>query len=201
MLFLFSRHKLPTQDYWEWYRSSSKGSSEPTKRACIFAKSEIAAGKFAEKALRHIDEKIFLYWAAKVFLCFLFCSTFSKNMSHTSRNVLTEFEELVMFLMRMRLAIQLEDLAYRFRMSQPTASRICEKWLDICYDHLSSLVYWPEEEDIMRTMPVCFVENFGLNVKVILDCFELFIPRPSLLLTWAKTCSQYKHHNTVWSSC
>lgn len=74
-------------------------------------------------------------------MLFILFNLLKEHVSHSSRNVLTEFEELVMFLMRMRLAIQLEDLAYRFRMPQPTASRICEKWLDICYDHLSSLVY------------------------------------------------------------
>ncbi|KAL1479970.1 hypothetical protein MTO96_051424 [Rhipicephalus appendiculatus] len=46
-------------------------------------------------------------------------------------------------------------------------------------------------------MPVAFVENFGLKVRVILDCFEVFIDRPSSFLPRAETWSHYKHRNTV----
>ncbi len=35
------------------------------------------------------------------------------------------------------------------------------------------------------------------NCVVILDCFEVFIDRPSDLLARAQTYSSYKHHNTV----
>ena len=32
---------------------------------------------------------------------------------------------------------------------------------------------------------------------VIIDCFEIFVDRPTDLLARAQTYSQYKHHNTV----
>lgn len=139
-------------------------------------KAELVAGKFTESASHH-DEKVSYYTGLPKFFM-LFFSLFNllkEHVSHSSRNAFTQFEKLVMFLMQMRLGIHLQDLAYRFKVSQPTASRICNKWLDVCCDRLSSLVYWPEKEDIMRTVPVRFVENFGLNVRFILDCFEVFI--------------------------
>ena len=37
----------------------------------------------------------------------------------------------------------------------------------------------------------------GKKVAVILDCFEIFIERPSNLFARACTWSSYKHHNTV----
>ena len=46
-------------------------------------------------------------------------------------------------------------------------------------------------------MPECFREGFGNKVAVVLDCFEVFIERPSNLLAHACTWSTYKHHNTV----
>ena len=46
-------------------------------------------------------------------------------------------------------------------------------------------------------MPMEFRKSFGTKVVVIIDCFELFIERPSNLLAKAQTWSQYKHHNTV----
>ena len=46
-------------------------------------------------------------------------------------------------------------------------------------------------------MPRCFLDAFGHKTTVIIDCFEIFIDRPSNLLARAQTFSSYKHHNTV----
>ena len=44
---------------------------------------------------------------------------------------------------------------------------------------------------------MCFQYAFGKEVTVIIDCFEVFIERPTNLLTRAQTFSSYKHHNTI----
>ena len=42
------------------------------------------------------------------------------------------------------------------------------------------------------------VFNLHLEIKtVIIDCFEIFIERPTNLLARAQTFSSYKHHNTI----
>jgi hypothetical protein len=46
-------------------------------------------------------------------------------------------------------------------------------------------------------MPMEFRKYFGVKVSIIIDCFEIFIDRPSNLLARAETWSNYKHHNTV----
>ena len=66
--------------------------------------------------------------------------------------------------------------------------------MDIC---LSCLISWPEREDLWRTMPQCFQYSFGKKVTVIIDCFEVFIDRPTNLMARAQTFSNYKHHNTA----
>ena len=47
------------------------------------------------------------------------------------------------------------------------------------------------------TMPQCFIDSFGCKTTVIIDCFEIFIDKPSNLMARAQTFSNYKHHNTV----
>lgn len=42
-----------------------------------------------------------------------------------------------------------------------------------------------------------FQYAFGKQVTVIIDCFEVFIERPTNLLARAQTFSNYKHHNTI----
>ena len=45
-------------------------------------------------------------------------------------------------------------------------------------------------------MPHEFIVAFGKNVAVIIDCFEIFVERPSNLLARAQTFSNYKHAQT-----
>ncbi|XP_022806305.1 uncharacterized protein LOC111343402 [Stylophora pistillata] len=115
----------------------------------------------------------------------------------TSRNCIPKFSEYILTLMRLRLNLPLQDLAYRFKVSLPTAGRIFEKWVDAMSDKLGFLIWWPEREELGKTMPRVFKRNFGNRVAVIIDCFEVFIDRPSSLIARAMTWSNYKHHNTV----
>lgn len=62
---------------------------------------------------------------------------------------------------------------------------------------LSFVVIWPDHESLQKTMPFCFRLNYGLKVASIIDCFELFIEKPSNLLAKSCTWSQYKHYNTA----
>lgn len=63
----------------------------------------------------------------------------------------------------------------------------------------TTLIKWPSRDAIQRTMPFCFRVHYGLKVTAIIDCFELFIEKPSSLLAKACTWSQYKHYNTKYS--
>ncbi len=45
-------------------------------------------------------------------------------------------------------------------------------------------------------MPMAFRKNFPSCV-VIIDCFEIFLDRPTSLLARTQTYSAYKHQNTV----
>lgn len=121
----------------------------------------------------------------------------AQHISHTSRNSPTKFQEFILVLMRLRLNVPLQDLAYRFSISKATASRIFEKWIDVMDAKLDFLIFWPEREQLRETMPNVFKQNFGNKVSVIIDCFEIFIDRPSSLISRAITWSNYKHHNTV----
>ena len=91
----------------------------------------------------------------------------------------------------------LEDLAYRFFVSISTVSRAFQAWITAVDVRLQPLIKWPDREDLWRTMPQCFQNSFGKKTTVIIDCFEIFIDRPSNLLARAQTFSSYKHHNTV----
>ena len=99
--------------------------------------------------------------------------------------------------MKLRLNSNHQDLAYRLGVSMATISRIVQKWVKAMDVRLGPLIMWPECDILQKTMLACFQESFGKKVDVILDCFEIFIERPSNLFARACMWSSYKHHNTV----
>lgn len=101
--------------------------------------------------------------------------------------------------MKLKLDMSLKDLAFRFGVSLSTVSRVFSSWMIALDVRLSPLVSWPDREDLWRTMPQCFQDSFGKKVTVIIDCFEVFINRPSGLYARAQTFSSYKNYNTVRS--
>ena len=110
---------------------------------------------------------------------------------------LSKFQECVLTLMKLKLNMPMHDLAYRFGISLPTVSRIFLAWMVVLDVRLAPLIKWPDREDLWRTMPQCFQFSFGNKTTVIIDCFEVFIARPSNLMARAQTYSNYKSHNTV----
>lgn len=99
--------------------------------------------------------------------------------------------------MKLKLDMPLKDLAFRIGVSLSTVSRVFSSWMIALDVRLSPVVSWPDREDLWRTMPQCFQDSFGKKVTVIIDCFEVFINRPSGLYARAQTFSSYKNHNTV----
>lgn len=107
------------------------------------------------------------------------------------------WSSFVMTLMKLRLNLGHQDLAYRFNITKSTVSRRFDDMLNIMYTRLKFLVFWPDREELWKTMPLCFRPHYGLKVAAIIDCYEIKIEKPSNLLARAATWSQYKHSNTV----
>ena len=69
--------------------------------------------------------------------------------------------------------------------------------LDILFGRFQKTIKWPEREQLIETAPMCFRELFGKHVATVIDCFEVFVNRPSNLKARAQTWSSYAHHNTA----
>ncbi|CAN7980406.1 unnamed protein product, partial [Ixodes pacificus] len=116
---------------------------------------------------------------------------------HTATSSLSKFQEFMVFLMKLRLNLTFQDLAFRFGVSEATTSRVFDRWLHVAYFRLKSQIIWPERRTLQQTMPQPFYDAFWDKVSVVLDCFEIKIERPSPLLPRAQTWSQYKSSNTA----
>lgn len=59
------------------------------------------------------------------------------------------FDQFLITLIKLRLNIADQDLAYRFGI----VSRCITKWLDVLYVKLSPVIYWPDRDQLLKTMP------------------------------------------------
>ncbi|KAL1458862.1 hypothetical protein MTO96_043409, partial [Rhipicephalus appendiculatus] len=78
------------------------------------------------------------------------------SVPHRANNALAKFQEFVLTLMRLRLGAALQDLVYRFEISQATATRIFDRWIKTMHACLRELVDWPSREQLQQTMPMAF---------------------------------------------
>ena len=113
-----------------------------------------------------------------------------------TRSSLSPFQQLLLVLMRLRLNLQLADIGFRFNIHYSTVSRIFLRVLDVLFVKLKPLIIWPDRDILKKTMPMTFRKHFPKCIAII-DCFEIFLDRPTNLLARAQTYSNYKHHNTV----
>ena len=107
---------------------------------------------------------------------------------------LSYFEEMVLVLMRLKTGLFVQDLADRFGISTSLVSRVCITWINFLYAELRDMFPFPSQELVRKNMPKEFAEY--PTTRIILDCSEIFIQRPSAMLAQSETWSEYKHHNT-----
>lgn len=160
-------------------------------------KDQLQSAALTEESFMCDDDKVQLYTGLPSYALLNIVFNFvAPCIRHHHRSTTSKFSQFLMVLMKLRLNLTDADLAYRFGVSRSTVSRIFLKWITVMYARMKPLIIWPEREELKRTMPYEFVQHFK-NCVCIIDCFEVFIERPSDLMARAKTYSNYKHHNTV----
>ena len=96
-----------------------------------------------------------------------------------NRPVLSRFQKMVLTLMRLRLNLAINDLSYRFNISRSTTSSVELKWINIMFVRLRPLIMWAGREEIISTTSVSFRQYSKTKFAVIIDCFEIFINKPT----------------------
>jgi hypothetical protein len=165
------------------------------KKQCDVGKT----GYPTEEQLKGDDKLVTFYTGLSTFTTLIAIYEFVVSaIPQSANNKVSAFDSYVMTLMKLRLNLSTYDLAFRFGVSVSTVSRILKKWIFAMDLRIgSALIKWPSREALQRTMPFCFRVHYGLRVIAIIDCFEIFIEKPSNLQTKYGTWSQYKHYNTA----
>ena len=111
---------------------------------------------------------------------------------------LPPIEELFLTLVRLRLGLLEQDLAYRFNISQSTVSRITCTWINFLYLKLKEIPLWPPRELVRANMPKQFKGQYS-TTRVIIDATEIYVEQPKLPELQQMTFSNYKNDNTYKS--
>lgn len=123
------------------------------------------------------------------------CATCVQFSSANSKKIECK-EQVFLVLSRLRLGLLEADLAHRHGVSVPTISRICRHWIAVMGSFFKQLPIWPQRHIVSKYMPQCFATLYP-STRVVLDCTELFIEKPSDFSVQSDTYSHYKSHNTA----
>ena len=104
--------------------------------------------------------------------------------------------QFFLMLVKLRLNLKIQDLAFRFGVSNSSVSRYVTTWICFLYHHFNEICWMPSVDQVIGTLPHSFKEKFPLTYAII-DASEIFIQTPSDLHMQSSTWSQYKHHNTA----
>ncbi len=150
-----------------------------------------------EESFRGNDEKVKTFTGLPTFTILMALFTIVKPFLKTKSPVMSPFSQFLMTLMRLKMNLGVDYLAYRFGVSQSTVTNTFTDVIDVMfYKMVPALVTWPTREALRKTLPTIFRAAHKACVCII-DCFEIFIERSSNLKARAQTWSQYKHHNTM----
>lgn len=124
-----------------------------------------------------------------------------KNFIPTHFNCkLSQFQMLVLTLMKLRLNPTFTDLGYRFQIDGTTAARTFHRCIFVLFKKLkgTKFVHWPQERHtLIFSTPNYFRSVFKEAVTIIVDCFEIFCERSADLRATAQLYSVYKSHTTL----
>ena len=144
------------------------------------SRSQLDATTLTFESLQGNDVKILYYTGIPNWEIFLVVFGYVRSdLSEKCR--LSQFQQLLMTLMRLRHNFPLQDLGYHLSVHMSTISRVVNHVIDVLYVKLKPLILWPECDVLLRTMPMCFCKHCPTCI-VIIDCFEIFSERPSNLL-------------------
>ncbi|XP_055336832.1 uncharacterized protein LOC129587227 isoform X2 [Paramacrobiotus metropolitanus] len=120
-----------------------------------------------------------------------------KGAPHPERRKLSVEDQFLLILFKLRMDLSFEFLGVLFKIHCSTASKIFEMWICTMATVIRRINFFPSRQMVLADAPPEFLASGFADVRVLIDCFELFIEKPSHPGTHSYAYSSYKHHTTV----
>lgn len=117
--------------------------------------------------------------------------------SNNCHKKLTSIQQLILVLIRLRVGLLVEDLAFRFEISTTLVSKTIKFWIQFLYDEFTRNLkpfMFPSRKKIAETLPKTFKSL--KNIRVIVDCTEFQCQSPSNFEHQGNLYSSYKARTT-----
>ncbi|XP_055999076.1 uncharacterized protein LOC125681637 [Ostrea edulis] len=120
-----------------------------------------------------------------------------RNDSKQRQTKLSTRNQLLLVLMKLRHRFPNKDLAYRYGVSISTVSSTINTWIQYLYKVTGGIrkKMFPSRALIQKHLPACF-RSFK-NVRVIIDCFEIFTQSSRDFAEQGNMYSSYKNNPTL----
>ncbi|KAK8764108.1 hypothetical protein V5799_033283 [Amblyomma americanum] len=140
------------------------GDIEALEKECVALNERLYASRnknklqeLTEDGLKCRDVKVVFYTGMANFrILYALFNVLERFVSHNTNNCLLKFQEFLLFMMKLKLNLQVTDLASRFNVWDATVSRTFDKWLHTAYSRLKYQILWPQRSALHRTMPQAF---------------------------------------------
>ena len=98
----------------------------------------------------------------------------TKFEAKTAKGRKRTLEEFFLVLVRLRLGLFEQDLAYRFALSRCTVSRIINTWIDFIYLQFKQIPLWIPKDLTLLNTPKFFEDKYPFT-RVIIDVTVIFV--------------------------
>lgn len=124
-----------------------------------------------------------------------FVIALTEEMKNKPKRNLSVMERLILTLMKMKLNISFVFLAILFGCTSTTISTIFTETVIVLAGILKGSIRFSSKDEVLSNMPICF-KHFS-DVRMVLDCTEIFVEKPKCLKCCVNTYSHYKDNNTI----
>ncbi|XP_038644334.1 uncharacterized protein LOC119960800 [Scyliorhinus canicula] len=94
-------------------------------------------------------------------------------------STLSHADQLLLVMCRLRLGLLLQDLAYRFRISETTVSRVWLNWTEVIQTRLMQIPVTCSPKYVQAFEPKRKLQHRGGDALTLLDCTDLFFEAQS----------------------
>lgn len=133
----------------------------------------------SESSLRNDAEKVKFYTGLpNYFVLETVMWLLAPHMDSMKNVKLSKFQQLLLTLMRLRLDLRNQDLAYRFGVKVGTVTRTVHQMVSIMSANLvPTAVFWPSRAELRKNLPAALRTSHP-DCAVIIDCFTVPFEEP-----------------------
>ena len=163
----------------------------------MLLRDKISRKTLTEISLQNDDKKVNVLTGLATYTCLMTIFQYLTPFLKLKASI-TCFQQYMLTLMKLRMNLTFDFLGFYFGIDPTTVSRHFKHCVNLIYCRLVPiLVVWPERESLRTSLPYVF-RNGGYEKTVcIIDCFEIFLEKPSRLRPSAQCYSKYKSHHTM----